>query len=195
MEHAYMLGGLMLRAELFGESLEYPASTASPALPNMLRKEYFKDYFNLIRQYSLYIRGTSVYLTVCTYQIWYKCWSGQFTVYTGHKYGTWFYRFREPRGNDVPKLWTLMHFEFLVCYCKWASNFVSDILQLLPVDGRQPAGEADEEVRVSIFCHRGRNVWPGDTVFRKLSPNVFSEREILFRDCIQSEGVTWGYAV
>lgn len=64
-----MLGGSKLRAELFGESLEYPASTASPALPNMLRKEYFKDYFNIIVQYSLYIRGTSVYLTVCTYQI------------------------------------------------------------------------------------------------------------------------------
>lgn len=59
----------MVRAELFGESLEYPASTASPALPNMLMKQYFKDYFNIIRRYSLYIRETSVYLTVCTYQI------------------------------------------------------------------------------------------------------------------------------
>lgn len=52
-----------------------------------------------------------------------------------------------------------MRFAFLVCYRKGASNFVSDVMHLLPVDcGRQPAGEADEEVRVSIFCHRGRNV-------------------------------------
>lgn len=51
-----------------------------------------------------------------------------------------------------------MRFAFLVWYRKGASNFVSDVLHLLPVDGRQPAGEADEEVRVSIFFHRGRNV-------------------------------------
>lgn len=53
-------------------------------------------------QYSLFIRGTSAYLTVCTYQIWYKRWSGKFTVYNDHNSGTWFYRFREPRGNDIP---------------------------------------------------------------------------------------------